>query len=162
MKQIVADFKTELEQNLNAAASTIKAEPKKFFQSAKVAVTGQLPKSGNNDFGKVLEKAATTAQGSQKIDPLASDKPAPSKKMMGKITDLTAMVAKKRTEEVRKRLEQIRNEAMNKDKDEKPAVIGGDGSGPEIKVGTKKLTPIQQSIKNAETSTESKDVGGIG
>ncbi len=148
MKQIVSDFKDELEQNLNSGIETFKAEPKKFFQSAKTAITVKPPKP-SSDFGKALEK-------------MASDKPAPSKKMMGKITDLTAAVSAKRTEDLRKRFEQIRDEAINKGKNEQSAVIGGSGNGPEIKVGSKKLTPVQQSIKNAERSTELKDTGGIG
>lgn len=160
MKQIASDFKDELEQNLNSAAETVRAEPKKFFQSVKSSVTGKAPKQG--DFGKALEKMTASAQSGQIFDPLVSDKPAPSKKMMAKITDMTAAIAARKQDELRKRLEEIRNEAITKGSDQEQAVTGGDGTGPEVKHGSKKLTPIQQSVRNAENATESKDTGGMG
>lgn len=160
MKQILSDFKGELEQNLDSAADTLKAEPKKFFQSAKAAVTGKPAKQGN-DFGKALEKMATSAQGGQTFDPLVGDKPAPSKKMMAKISDMTAAVASKRKEELRKRFEQIRAEAINPEETGEAKSSGGEGKGPEVKIASKKLSAIQQNIKNAQTTGESRD-GGMG
>lgn len=157
MKQIVSDFKDELEQNLNSAADTIKAEPKKFLTSAKAAITGKG--QGGNDFGKVLEKMAVKTQNGVKADPLVSDKPAPSKKMMGKISDMTAAIAAKRTEELRKRFRQIQNEAINP---EDKSSVTQPGSGPEVKHTIKKLTPIKQMIQNARTTGESRDGGGQG
>lgn len=160
MKQILSDFKGELEQNLDSAVDTLKAEPKKFFQSAKTAVTGNPPKQ-NNDFGKVLEKMATSAQSGQTFDPLVSDKPAPSKKMMAKISDMTAIVASRRKEELRKRFEQIRNQAINPETTGEGSITSGEGKGPEVKIASKKLRAIQQNTKNAQTTGESRD-GGMG
>lgn len=157
MKQIVNDFKDELEQNLSSAVNTVKSEPKKFLASAKAAVTGKV--SVGNDFGKVLERMATNSKSGTKTDPLLGVKPAPSKKMMGKISDMTAAIAAKRTEELRKRFRQIQNEAINP---ENQSVATQPGSGPEVKHTTKKLAPIKQMIQNAQTTGESRDGGGQG
>jgi hypothetical protein len=95
------------------------------------------------------------------FDPLVSDKPAPSKKMMAKITDMTAAVASRKKEELRKRFEQIRNEAINPETNGEVSSASGEGKGPEVKAASKKLSVIQQNIKNAQTTGESRD-GGMG
>jgi hypothetical protein len=81
--------------------------------------------------------------------------------MMAKISDMTAAVASKRKEELRKRFEQIRAEAINPEETGEAKSSGGEGKGPEVKIASKKLSAIQQNIKNAQTTGESRD-GGMG
>jgi hypothetical protein len=163
MKQILNDLKDEFEQNLNSAVNTVKSEPKKFFQSFKAGVTGN--DNGGGDFGKILEKAAANQKSgnNNKFDPLASNKPMPSKKMFNHLSDVAVQKAKMELEQVRKRLEQIRNEKLNSEDKDKQILVGKEGSGPQIQASAKndKRAIIEQTKKNALSTGELKS-GGMG